>query len=127
MWFIDSAYPPKSRVQRTRSYAGAPEPLGKPTPAAGLAEKTGTHHTRPERDDPKGDEQAPGVVAIGPLGSSASTIVVDWSATRAVAAFHLRFGSNDRVRAVRPGDVIDAPCDVRRRRWPVNATSRPER
>lgn len=127
MCFIDSAYPPKSRVQRTRSCAAAPEPLGKPTPAAGLAEKTGTHHTRPERDDPEGDEQAPGLVAIGPLGSSAWAIVVDGSATRATAALHLRLGSIDRVRAVRPADVIDTPCGVRRSGWPADATSRPGR
>jgi len=79
-----------------------------------VAEKTRAHDTRTERDDPEGDEQAPGIVAIGPLGSSASAIIVDGSATRAAAAFHPRLGSIDRVRAVRPDDVIDAPCGVRR-------------
>jgi transposase-like protein len=69
--------------------------------ASGPGEKTGTHHRCADGDQAEGDEEATCVVAIA-VGSSATVVVVDWSAARrSAAAFRLRlelFGANDSPR-----------------------------
>jgi hypothetical protein len=47
--------------------------------APGLREKTSTQHAGADNDEAEGDEEVTCVVAIA-VGSSATAVVVDWSA-----------------------------------------------
>ena len=55
------------------------EAAGNVRRSPGLSEKTGTHHSGADSDEAEGDEEPACVVTIA-VGSSATAVVVDWSA-----------------------------------------------
>ncbi len=81
------------------------------TRAPGFSEKTGTHDPCTDGEDAEGDDEATCVVAIA-VGSSATAVVVAWSAAGRSPALHLRLALFGRARDGPRGGVIGIAASV---------------